>query len=48
MICFWKEESEVEFHRLGMPNTVYDMDLSSDGRHLATVHHDRHVRLTQL
>ncbi len=48
MICFWNAESEVEFHRLALPDTVLDMDLSRDGTRVATVHYDRHVRLTQL
>ncbi len=48
MICFWNAETETEFHRLKMPNTVLDMDLSQDGTRVATVHYDRHVRLTQL
>ncbi|MCA9265504.1 MAG: hypothetical protein KDA60_16705 [Planctomycetales bacterium] len=48
LICFWRPDAEIEFHRLQLPNTVLDMDLAHDGSQVATVHYDRHVRLTQL
>ncbi|MCA9186983.1 MAG: hypothetical protein R3E01_11280 [Pirellulaceae bacterium] len=46
-LCFWKGDGETEFHRFGLPNTVLDMDLSRDSQRIATVHYDRHVRISQ-
>jgi WD40 repeat protein len=48
LLIFWKPEEEKSFHRFGLPNIARDMDLASDGLHVATVHHDSHVRITRL
>ena len=47
-LLFWKPDEEKEFHKLKMPNTAREMDLHSDGIQVATVHHDRHLRISKM
>jgi WD40 repeat protein len=47
-LLFWNAEQDKDFHRLGMPNIVRDLDLHADGIRAATAHHDMHVRITRL
>ena len=47
-LIFWKADQDKEFHKLKLPNTARDMDLHPDGLHLATAHHDHHVRISKL
>jgi WD40 repeat protein len=47
-LLFWKEGQDKPFHKLQLPNTALDMDLHVDGRRLATVHHDRRVRIASV
>lgn len=39
-LLFWKFDQQHEFHQFKLPNTARDMDLSSDGLHLAVAHYD--------
>ena len=48
MLLFWKPEAAGDFHRFKLPNQARDMDLHPDGLHVATAHHDNHVRITRL
>lgn len=48
MLLFWKPDTAGDFHRFKLPNQSRDMDLHADGLHLATAHHDGHVRITRL
>jgi hypothetical protein len=48
ILLFWKPDAEKSYHRLGLPAHVRDMDLHPDGIQVATVHADRHVRITRL
>jgi WD40 repeat protein len=47
-VAFWKTDTDKEFFKLQMPNTVRDLDLHPDGIRLATAHHDRHVRILRM
>ncbi|MBT6155537.1 MAG: WD40 repeat domain-containing protein [Planctomycetaceae bacterium] len=47
-LIFWKTGADKEFHKLKLPNTARDADLHPNGLELATVHHDRQVRITRL
>jgi hypothetical protein len=47
-LLFWKADQAEDFHRLKLPNTARDMDLCSDNLHVATAHHDGHLRITKL
>lgn len=48
MLLFWKPDSPGDFHRFKLPGQSRDMDLHADGLHLATAHHDGHVRIIRL
>ena len=48
MLLFWKPDKAGDFHRFKLPNQARDMDLHPDGIHVATAHHDAHVRITRL
>ena len=48
MLLFWKSETGADFHRFKLPNYARDMDLHPDGLHVATAHHDSHVRIIRL
>ncbi len=47
-LFFWKPDTEKDYHRFQLPNIARDMDVHPDGIQVATVHHDRHVRITRL
>lgn len=47
-LAFWKDKQANEFHKLKLPNTAREMDLHPDGVRIATVHHDRHVRISRM
>jgi len=47
-LAFWSEKEAKEFHKLKLPNTARDMDLHPDGMQLATIHHDRQVRICRM
>lgn len=47
-LLFWKPDSETEFHRFKLPDTLHGMDLHPNGMLVATTHYDRHVRITRL
>lgn len=44
-LLFWKPGEAEDFHRLKLPDTARDLALSPDGLHVATAHHDGHVRI---
>ena len=48
MLLFWKPDKPGDFHRFKLPNQARDLDLHPDGLHVATAHHDGHVRITRL
>ena len=48
VLGFWKPEEEKAFHQLKMPDTAVEMDLHPDGVRVATVHYDRHLRISRL
>jgi WD40 repeat protein len=47
-LLFWPDGVEKAVHQFKLPNTVLDMDLHADAQHVATVHYDRQVRISQL
>lgn len=47
-VLFWKADQAEEIHQLNLKNTARDLDLSSDGLHVATAHHDGHVRICKM
>ena len=47
-LAFWKADVDKEFHRFALPNTARAGDLSSDGLHVLTAHHDRRLRVVRL
>ncbi len=48
ILLFWKPDTPGDYHRFKLPNQSRDMDLHPDGLHVATAHHDGHVRVTRL
>jgi len=47
-LLFWNAEQELTFHKFQLPSLARDMDLSKDGKLIASAHHDRHLRITRL
>jgi WD40 repeat protein len=47
-LLFWNHEQDLTIHKFKLPSLARDMDLSADGLHVATAHHDRHLRITRL
>jgi len=47
-LLFWKPGSDKEIHKFRLPNTARDMDLHPDGLQVATIHHDRQVRISRM
>jgi WD40 repeat protein len=47
-LLFWKSDAEKDFFRFKLPNIARDVDLYPDGGHLATTHHDGHLRVTRI
>ncbi len=47
-LLFWKPDGKEEFHQVKLPNTARDLALSPDGLHLATAHHDGHLRIHKM
>ncbi len=47
-LLFWKPTNGEDFHRVKLKNDARDLDLSSDGLHLATAHYDGHVRISRM
>jgi WD40 repeat protein len=47
-LLFWKADQKEEFYKFKLPNTARDMDLASDGLHLATAHYDRKLRICKM
>jgi WD40 repeat protein len=47
-LLFWKPDADKDVFRLQLPNTARDMDLHPDGLQVASVHHDRHVRISRM
>ena len=47
-LLFWRPDSDKEYHRFKLPDTARDMAMHPDGLQLATVHYDRHVRISKL
>ncbi len=47
-LLFFKTDSDKDFHKFKLPDTARDLDLHPDGLQLATVHYDRHVRISRM
>lgn len=47
-LIFWKTDQDKAFHKFKLPDTARQLDLHPDGLHLATVHYDRHVRISRM
>lgn len=47
-MLFWKPGQAEAFHQLKLPNNARDLDLSPDGLHVATAHHDGVLRLYRM
>lgn len=47
-LLFWKQGQDLSVHNFKLPSLARDMDLSRDGRLVATAHYDRHLRVTEL
>ena len=48
VLMFFKAEEKEAFHQFKLPDTARDMDLCSDGLHVATPHYDRHLRICRM
>jgi WD40 repeat protein len=48
ILLFWKTDADKPFHTFKLPALARDMDLHPDGLQVATVHSDKHVRITRL
>lgn len=47
-LLFWKPDQVEEFHQLKLKDTARDLDLSPDGLHLATAHHNGHITISRM
>jgi WD40 repeat protein len=47
-LLLWTTDTDKSFHRVALPALARDMDLHPDGLQVATVHSDRHLRITRL
>ena len=47
-LLFFKPGQQEEFHQFKLPDTALDLDLCTDGLHLATAHYDRQVRISKM
>jgi WD40 repeat protein len=47
-LWFTKPDQESEFFKFTLPNTARDLDLHTDGIHVATAHHDGIVRISAM
>jgi WD40 repeat protein len=47
-LLFWRPGEANEFHEVNLKNTARDLALSPDGMHVATAHHDSHLRISRL
>lgn len=47
-LLFWKPDGKQEFHQMKLPSDARDLDLHSDGLHLATAHYDGHLRIHKM
>ena len=47
-LLFWKANEAEDFHRIKLDNDARDLHLSPDGLHLATAHHDGHLRIHRM
>jgi WD40 repeat protein len=48
MLLFFNDEQEKDVHRFGLPALARDMDWHAATERVATVHHDHHLRITNL
>ncbi|MFP6694092.1 MAG: WD40 repeat domain-containing protein [Pirellulales bacterium] len=47
-LLFWKTDQDKSYHKFKMPDTARGLDQHSDQLHLATVHFDRHLRISRM
>ena len=47
-LAFWNAKEDKAFHKLKMPDTARECDLHPDGMQVATVHFDRHLRISKM
>jgi WD40 repeat protein len=47
-LLFFSGEQEKDIHRFKLPSLARDMDFHEASERVATVHHDRHLRITHL
>ncbi|MCA9070331.1 MAG: hypothetical protein KDA84_15470, partial [Planctomycetaceae bacterium] len=47
-LVFWKPDSDKEFHKLKLKQTLRGMDISPDGLKLAAAHSDGYLRISQM
>ena len=47
-LLFWKPDGENEFHQVKLKDVARDLDLCSDGLHLATAHHNGHISVSRM
>jgi hypothetical protein len=47
-LLYFSAEQEKDIHRFKLPSLARDMDFHSTSERIATVHHDRHLRITSL
>ena len=47
-LLFWQPDEEKEFHKFKLPDTAREMDLHPDQIQVATVHYDRHLRISKM
>ncbi len=48
MLLFFNAEQEKDIHRFGLPALARDMDWHATSQRVMTVHHDHHLRITNL
>jgi WD40 repeat protein len=47
-LLFWKPDAENEFHQMKLKDVARDLDLCSDGLHLAMAHYNGHVSIGKM
>lgn len=47
-LLFWKTGTDLPIHNFKLPSLARDMDVSSDKKRIATIHYDRHLRISEI
>lgn len=47
-LMYWNPDEDKSYHKFKLPDTARGLDIHPDNLHLATVHYDRHLRISRM